>query len=183
VNAPGHVPALVTVLFLGLIVWRMYIRLRRNVGRQRLTVRRPLIILLIYPLIAVLLTVSVSTQPATSLGLLALLGGIAVGVGLGIHGLRLTRFEVTPAGLFYTPNAHIGIALSLLFMARVAYRLIQVGPQLLDSTAASGAPLPVVTPLTLLALGPLIGYYTTYSIGLLRWRASVATSQATAGSV
>ena len=46
------------------------------------------------------------------------------------HGARrcmesaTTKFEVTPQGMFYTPNAHIGIALSLLFVGRVIYRMV-----------------------------------------------------------
>ena len=52
--------------------------------------------------------------------------GLAAGALLGVFGLRRTTFEPTPQGLYYTPNAHLGIALSLLFIARIAYRLVEV---------------------------------------------------------
>lgn len=55
------------------------------------------------------------THPTT----LLVPAGIAA---LGVYGLRLTRFERTPTGLFYTPNAHLGIALSLLLVLRLGYR-------------------------------------------------------------
>ena len=44
------------------------------------------------------------------------------GVGLVWWELRLTKFKKSAAGYFYTPNAHIGIALSLLLVARLGYR-------------------------------------------------------------
>ena len=104
------------------------------------------------------------------MALLALGGGLLVGVSLGFYGLRNTRFEKTPQGLFYTPSAHVGIALSLLLAGRIIYRLIQVEGMF------GGAPAPpanyATTPLTLLIFGTLAGYYVTYAIGLLRWRHS-----------
>jgi hypothetical protein len=174
-NAPLHTPMLLTAVFLGLVLWRLYRRLRHAVGRQHLTPRRPWIIVILYPLLTVFLVLSAATQ---LLALAALLGGAATGVGLGVWAFRLTRFEVTPAGLYYTPNTHIGIALSLLFLARVVYRLTTAGPALLLAGSHAGAGLAPLPPLTLLTLGPLAGYYTTYSIGLLRWRWRVHSRQA-----
>ena len=54
--------------------------------------------------------------------------GVVGGAALGRLGLRLTRFEQTPLGLFYTPNAHLGVALSLLFLGRLIYRVFQLSP-------------------------------------------------------
>jgi hypothetical protein len=87
-----------------------------------------------------------------------------------------TKFEVTPEGLFYTPNAHIGIALSVLFVGRVVYRMFVLystnpyAPQSPDDFAAS--------PLTLAIFGLLAGYYVTYAIGLINWRKRVEQSPA-----
>jgi len=49
---------------------------------------------------------------------LTLVAGAGFGAALGLYGLRLTKFEQTAQGLFYTPSAHLGIALSLLFVGR-----------------------------------------------------------------
>ena len=94
--------------------------------------------------------------------------------------MRLTRFEVTPAGLFYTPNAYLGAALSVLLIARIAWRYAQIyaaqGP--LDASPAEFGR----SPLTLLIFGMLAGYYTVYSAGLLRWsRSAGPTLPASAG--
>ena len=159
-------PSLVVPVGIGaLILWRFYSRVRRMVGRQRLSSVRPWITVSVFPLVTVLL---VSVSIAQPMSPLALAGGIVVGVCLGVYGLRKTRFEKTPQGLFYTPNAHLGVALSLLLLGRIIYRLIQVylaaesaaGPQLNSAT----------TPVTLLIFGTLAGYYFTYAVGLLRWQ-------------
>lgn len=181
-NHATSAPAITYTLIIGLIVivWRLYIRFRRSVGRQLFRARRPWISVILFPLLTVFMTLTLVSVNA-QLALLALLGGAAVGVGLAIYGLRLTRFEVTPGGLYYTPNAHIGIALSLLFIGRIAYRFLQMGGMFPGTGASmSGAPPSPGwnSPFTLLFFGPLAGYYTTYAIGLLRWRASLTTPAA-----
>jgi hypothetical protein len=159
-------PSLVVPIGIGaLVLWRFYSRARRMVGRQQLSNVRPWITVSVFPLLTVFLAVASIAQPMSPLALSA---GIVVGICLGVYGLRKTRFEKTPQGLFYTPNAHLGIALSLLLLGRIIYRLIQVyqasgstaGPQVNYAT----------TPVTLLIFGTLVGYYVTNAVGLLRWQ-------------
>jgi hypothetical protein len=168
-NGPGHPSILISTLIVALILWRLYARFRRSVGRQHLSKVRPWITVSVFPILIALFVLGSFHVP---MALLALLGGTAVGIGLGIFGLRLTRFEVTPTGLYYTPSAHLGIALSLLLVARVGWRFIVQGGLL----PPPGTPPQPNSPLTLLVFGALAGYYTAYAIGLLRWRQSVVTS-------
>lgn len=100
--------------------------------------------------------------------LLWLAFGLSFGTLLGVFGLRKTKFEPTPLGLFYTPNVHLGIALSLLFVARILYRLVEV--YVLDPHGPHGMGDFARTPLTLGVLGLLGGYYVVYAVGLVRWR-------------
>ncbi len=160
---------LIVLAFAALVVWRVYARIRRVVGRQRLSKVRPWITLVVFPLIFALLLATNLAHPATAVSALA---GAAVGAGLGVLGTRLTKFEVTPAGLFYTPNAHLGIALSLLLVLRLAWRFV-----VLQTGAAHADPQAMQigsNPLTMAIFGTLAGYYVTYAIGLLRWRARVS---------
>ena len=170
-------PSVVVPIGIGaLVLWRFYSRVRRMVGRQQLSNVRPWITVCVFPVLTVLLAIASIAQPMSPL---ALSGGIVVGVCLGIYGLRKTRFEKTPQGLFYTPNAHLGIALSLLLLGRIIYRLIQV------YQVSESAPGPQVnyatTPLTLLIFGTLVGYYVTYAVGLLRWQRESAKSDDSSG--
>jgi hypothetical protein len=89
-------------------------------------------------------------------------GGIVLGGILGMVGLRLTKFETTDQGHFYTPNTHIGIALSVLLVGRMLYRLWVIG----DMTEASHQPQLFQSPLTYFIFGLTIGYYLVYRIGL-----------------
>ncbi len=157
-------PQLVAILVMSpLIGWRMYSRIRRMVGRQRSTSVRPWIPVIAFPILLCLVAIASMTHPAA---LAALLGGIVAGVMLGIYGLKLTKFEKTEEGLFYTPNAHLGIALSLLLVGRLIYRVVQVST--IANANSFGS-----SPMTIAILGMLGGYYVTYAIGHLLWRSRI----------
>ena len=159
-------PATITLLVaVPLILWRVYSRVRRMVGRQRLSKVRPWITVVVFPMIVALLLLATLTHPERLAWLAA---GLAGGALLGVYGLRKTRFEATPQGLFYTPNAHLGIALSLLLVGRIAYRFIEV--YALDPGIAHTPQDFARSPLTLSVFGLLAGYYIAYAIGLIRWR-------------
>ncbi|MFT3906568.1 MAG: DUF1453 family protein [Steroidobacteraceae bacterium] len=158
-------PTTVTYLIAApLIVWRMVVRVRRMIGRQHYSRVRPWITLSVFPLLLLWLAYVARTHAQA---LEALGAGLVLGVIMGILGLRHTRFEATPQGLYYTPNAHLGIALSAIFAARVLYRMIQLGG--VTPGAAEPGSLYSGSPLTLAVFGLLAGYYVTYAIGLLRW--------------
>src|SRR6266478_2254901 len=155
---------IVLAILAPLLVWRLYARFRRMTGRQRLSRVRPRITLIIFPIIVLLLAYAAHWHFER---LLWLAGGLVVGSLLGVYGLRQTRFESTPQGLFYTPHAHLGIALSLLLVCRLLYRLIELYG--LDTAAPRGAPEFAQSPLTLAIFGLLAGYYIVYAVGLVRW--------------
>jgi hypothetical protein len=158
---------IILLVLIPLLVWRMYSRFKRMVGRQQLSRVRPWITLVVFPLIIVMLGIATLSHPE---GLWLLAAGLFAGTLLGIFGLTRTKFESTAQGLFYTPNAHLGIALSLLFMARIAFRLVQLftaDPQALQHGTDGFAR----SPLTLCVFGLLAGYYVAYAIGLLRFGA------------
>jgi hypothetical protein len=166
-------PTTITLLVVApLLVWRIYVRFRRMSGRQRLSRVRPWITLILFPTIVLLLAYATHWH-FERLSWLA--GGLVFGSLLGVYGLRQTRFESTPQGLFYTPHAHLGIALSLLFVGRIVYRLIEL--YVLDTTASHGAPQFAQSLLTLAIFGVLAGYYFAYAVGLARWRNRVVRAE------
>jgi hypothetical protein len=166
-QAPGP-STLALLIIVPLLAWRVYSRFRRMVGRQRLSRVRPWITLAIFPMLVLLLTFASLTHPQR-LGWLG--AGLALGAALGVYGLRRTRFEPTPEGFFYTPNAHLGIALSLLFVGRILYRLVEV--HAFEPAGPAATQDFVRSPLTLAVFGLLAGYYIAYAIGLVRWRSRV----------
>ena len=149
-----------TLVFGGLIAWGIYRRVRRNIGRQPLRPTRIIISLVVLTLISVLLTFISLEFPKLLLGVGA---GVALGVALGFVGLRLTKFETTDQGHFFTPNTHIGIVLSVLFVGRIAYRFIVAG----NAATTQNPAMPFQSPLTLFIFGLTVGYYIVYQIGIL----------------
>lgn len=149
----------VPLLFGGLIAWSIYRRIRRNIGRQRLRPVRAIISLVILSLVSLLFLAASVQLPKLLFGIG---GGLALGALLGFLGLRLTKFETTSEGHFYTPNTSIGVALSLLFVGRMLYRFWI----LRDTDATSGPPQLFHSPLTFLIFGLIAGYYFVYYLGL-----------------
>jgi len=163
--APG---ALTLAILVPLIAWRVYARFRRMVGRQRLSRVRPWITLTIFPLLILLLLWTARFDMEREGWLLV---GLAVGAGLAVFSHGLTRFEATPEGLFYTPNAPLGIALTILMVGRLGYRMYEVwtlAPGVVRNNTEF-----IRSPLTLAIFGVLAGYYVAYAIGLVRWRFAV----------
>jgi len=174
----AHPSMLISLGVIALVAWRLYARMRRLVGRQTLSRVRPWVTAVVFPVLVVALLLGSLAHPVNALTLLA---GAGLGVALGVYGLRLTTFEATPQALFYTPNAHLGIALSLLMFGRVAYRMAQLYGVVASASAAAPTEF-FRSPLTLAIFGTLAGYYATYAIGLLRWRRRVGVTPATAAS-
>jgi len=165
-------PALLSVV----VVWALYRRFRRNIGRQAVDVRRLRIRVGIFVLLGALVPL-VAARDMSLLG--ALLGGMAGGAGLAYFGLQHTKFEATDAGRFYTPHTYIGLFVSALFLARVAFRILTVHVNT-DATAFSNqTPLAAYqkSPLTLAILGVLIGYYVLFYMGVLRKSRNLAISK------
>jgi hypothetical protein len=149
-----------------LILFVLYRRFRSVFSRQLLQPSRLKIRIASLSLVTLLL-VARSTHSAN----LAAAGvtGFAAGAALAYLGLRLTRFDVMPGGIFYTPNAYIGVALSALLLSRLAYRFKVLYPSMQAAHAESGDPFAAFqrSPLTLALFGIVIGYYLAYCIGLL----------------
>ena len=152
---------LVPALVIPFIAWRVYMRARRNIGRQPFKPARLQVSIAVFSLVLVIFAYFGLPHPNT---LLALGGGVAVSVGLSWWGLHLTKFEDTPQGKFYTPNTALGLAVTALFIGRIVYRMITL-PSVADGTLA--APQPFQSPLTFFLFGVSAGYYIVYSIGVL----------------
>ena len=153
------------LLLAPVLVWRVYKRLKEMLARQRSIVSRHYTGALVFAAMILVAAAELLSQPPAQawpgLGWLAL--GTAAGIGYGVWGLRLTRFENDTC--YYTPNARLGMVIAMLFFARVMY----IG---VDLYANRGGAAQAFTgsPVTLLALGLTAGYFGSYSVGLLLWR-------------
>jgi hypothetical protein len=170
-------PILVGVLFL----WSMYRRVRRSFGRQPVQEGRLMVRAGLFVVVGGLI-LFYSTRDLSLLAPMVI--GIAGGTLLGFVGLRHTKFESTAAGRFYTPHTYIGLFVTALFVVRIVIRYVNVyaNPHL---TGPPQNPLAAYqnNPLTLGALGVVVGYYVFFNVGvLLRSRASTAIAADTTDS-
>jgi hypothetical protein len=144
----------------GLFAWSIYCRIKRNIGRQKLRPRRIIFSFVIFILVGFLIVTAALHTQNTNL-LFGFGGGLLLGAVLGFLGLRLTKFETTSEGHFYTPNTYIGSALSLLLVGRIVYNYWRNGGFMPDPNHP-----PVQSPLTYFIIGLTFGYYIVYYVGL-----------------
>src|ERR1700733_14665073 len=161
-------PKLITpILMVAVVAWAIYRRVRRTIGRQPLQPRRMQTRMAVLTLIGVI-TLAFSFRDIELAGALA--AGAAAGAALGYFGWRHTKFETTPQGQFYTPHLFIGLAVTLLFLGRLAYRFIFLYPGMQAAAKVNESPFAAYqkSPLTLAIFGIVIGYYVAYYAGVIR---------------
>jgi hypothetical protein len=154
---------LISVVLGVYVLSRLYFRLRRTVGLQQFRRNWLLFYIIFYGIATVGLALLSGGRPKLMLGWIA---GLLPGILLGLLSLRLTRFEITEKGRCYTPNAHIGVSLSLLFLGRLTYRVIAIYTNL--SLRGHRPPAWGQSALTDFIFELLAGYYIAYSAGILR---------------
>jgi hypothetical protein len=144
----------------------IYRRVRRNIGRQRVQPMRMRTRIILLGVIGALSLAGATRNLPLLEGMLA---GVAAGVALAWFGLRHTQFERTDAGNFYTPHTWIGVAVSALFLGRIAYRFMIVYPHAHAASQAGANPFAAYqkSPLTMAIFGAVIGYYIAYYAGVL----------------
>ncbi len=168
-------------LIAALVVFAIYRRFRRNFGRQPL---RPARMTVRIVLLAVVLCLLLPTALRSAQFLAAQLLGAALGVGLGVWGAQRTRFLTRGGRLHYVPHTYTGIAVSLLFLGRLAFRVVQVyssahaahaagaafaGAQAADPSQTMAPASMVKSPLTVGVYFVLAGYYLYYYSWML-WK-------------
>lgn len=164
---PAHLTNYLVMLpILAWIVWR---RVSRQFGRQPIRRKRMVFRIVVFVFVGGLLALSGFHRIALAEGLA---GGALIGGAIGLLGLRLTRFETDPVkGDCYVPNPWIGALLTALLLGRLAWRLLVAWPQMQQQAALPPGAMPsmgyAASPLTMLMIGLLVGYYIVYFSGLL----------------
>lgn len=157
------------VAVLAFVVWR---RVSRSFGQQRIRRKAMIFRIGVFAFLGCVLALAGFHKFALLEGLV---GGVLIGAAIGTVGLRLTRFETDPIkGDCYVPNPWIGALLTVLLLGRLAWRFMVLAPVLQQASAAAqagGQNMPMAgytsSPLTMLVIGLLIGYYIVYFTGLL----------------
>jgi hypothetical protein len=168
-------PKLITpILLAALLVFAVVRRTRRTFGRQPVRAKRMGFRVVVFALVGALAAVGAARDPSI-LG--ALISGVAAGALLGYVGLRQTRFEVTSDGRFYTPHTYIGLIVTVLFVGRLAYRLLSAPSGAAFAAASQGQSFNYhQSPLTMAIFGVLLGYYLVFYLGVLHKTKKLASA-------
>ncbi|HEY6451321.1 MAG TPA: hypothetical protein VIX87_01840 [Steroidobacteraceae bacterium] len=167
-----HLKLVTPLLLVAVVLWSIYRRVRRNVGRQPVQARRLQFRIGVLAVVGALVLFAAAREPRL-VG--ALVGGMACGALLAYVSLQRTKFEFTEQGRFYTPHTYIGLLITALFLGRVLYRIVfmqQYGSGHLYGPAGAPGSGPFGaaqrSPLTLATFGVVVGYYILFNIGVLR---------------
>ena len=116
----AHLPMtsaqLAPAIVLPLVIWRVYVRVRRNIGRQPLRLRQLKVRTVMWSMILAGFAIAAAGHPRALIGLGA---GIAASVGHAYFGVRLTKFETVGDATYFVPNTIIGVGLSMLVVGRI----------------------------------------------------------------
>jgi phosphate/sulfate permease len=152
------------ILLVPVLVWRIYQRLKSQMTRQRSIMSRHYTGLLVFGAMVLVVLTQLLDRP---LSLAALALGAIAGLGLGIHGVRKTRFEDTPEGYYFTPPMRQGILVAMLLVARVIYLGIEI---YMNQGSSRPTPRFSDSEATMFCVGLTGAYFATFSASLMRWR-------------
>lgn len=102
------------------LVQRIYLRVRRSIGWQTLSPRKMRIFTVIFCIVGLIF---LAEGALSAISLISDAAGIGIGIALAYFGASLTRFEYREGRWHYRPNIWIGGVVSVLFLARLAYRI------------------------------------------------------------
>ena len=162
-----------TLALSAVIMLVLYRRGRRLVARQKFSAPRLCFRLALLATITTMLFIVLSLARG-----LVPLAGLAAGATIAGFSVVLTRFESIEGELHFTPNRYLGLAVLSLFIGRMLYRLVTVVA--VRQTVGDDADPVSLASLETLRSSPtmsgvlfmLLGYYLTYSAGVLvrGWR-------------
>jgi Na+/proline symporter len=158
------ITTLALIVLMPVLVWRIYSRLKKQMTRTRSIMSRHYTGVLVFGALLLVPLASLAHRPYA---LVALVGGGAMGILLGLYGLRRTRFEDTDEGYYFTPDQRLGVLVGMVLVARIIYLGIEI---YLNQGSNQPNPRFSDSPVTMYCLGLTAGYFAAYSAGLMRWR-------------
>jgi hypothetical protein len=157
-------PSTLSPLLLTVAVGFAYVRrIRRSFGKQPYHSTRTYVRMALLALACAGLLFAAATLPVAGVAL-AIVVGLVAGGALGAFAVLHTQVEAVDGARWYTPNPWIGGALSLLLVARLAWRY---GSGAFSQGAANAAQ--NASPLTLGIAATLVAFYLVNGAGIA-WR-------------
>ncbi|WDL95724.1 CcdC protein domain-containing protein [Alicyclobacillus sp. ALC3] len=158
------------IIFVLLVAFALYRRVRRTVGFQKFVRSRLVTRMVLFGVVGVLILAAAVVYPTVYVYDAI---GALIGAGIAYYAIRTTAFERRSGEWYYRPHPWIGVILIVLFVGRLAFQVYQ--DSALISSAASGqaanqAQLSAYAhePITAGIFFILIAYYIVYFAFLIR---------------
>ncbi|MEW9701177.1 hypothetical protein [Paenibacillus sp. SI8] len=151
-----------------IVVLIIYRRTRRAIGFQRLSTRRLKFRLTLFSILGIIIFLFGFVHPIHFIGYAV---GLAAGVGLGLLAIRHTRFEHRSDGWYFRTHLWIEIAVLVLFLGRIAYRIVFIAAAPNSSYTSMNPADPsqfMRDPVTAGVFFIIVSYYVLYFSYLLR---------------
>lgn len=165
------ISVLLPVILIGFAIYR---RVRRTIGFQKLQPRRLRFRAALFAILGLLILALAVYHPIQLVGDAV---GLAGGLTLAYYGIRHLRFEKREEGWFYRTHGTVEAVVLVLFIGRIAYRIIEtmlVNPGAFSGAGAGGGaganPYGDFSrdPLTSAVFFVLVSYYIRFYMHLLR---------------
>jgi drug/metabolite transporter (DMT)-like permease len=157
----------IKVVFIALIalfiLYRIYLRLRRNVGWQWLNSRRLQVSTAVLTLLGITM---VALGASRTSSLISDAAGIVIGLILAYYGSATTRFNQREKRLYYLPNTWIGAIVTALFFGRILYRIYDAAT--LSRVHSTGEAQVIFGGWSAGLMLVMVSYYVAYNLFLLR---------------
>jgi len=158
-----HLPLALAWLIAPLFAWRVMVRLRRLLARQRFSEFEQYLRVAGLSVLVVFVGIVAFAERRA---FWALAAGLAVGALLGALGVRLTKFDPHAGVTYFRPNRWLGMGFALLLLGRVGWRLWLGPDDGLEGWSVDGF---VRNPSTMLLFGLFSAHLWVYALGLIYW--------------
>ena len=149
------------------IVYRVYLRVRRSIGWQQLNTGKLKVSAIILTLLGIIHVALGASQPVS---LLSDAAGIVIGGILAYFGAAMTQFEQREGRWHYRPSTWIGGIVTVLFFARILYRIYDMFAMTSSNggLSASNSLQTVTGGWTAGLMLVMFSYYVAYNIIIMR---------------
>ncbi|MFD2616010.1 CcdC protein domain-containing protein [Terrilactibacillus laevilacticus] len=113
----------VVIIIVGLILFSIFRRIRRNIGWQPLNARKLLLRTIMFGIIGLVFFSESIFHPVI---IISDVSGIVIGMILSYYSMVVTRFEQREGQWFYFPSTWIGSFVIAIFFGRMIYRVYQL---------------------------------------------------------
>jgi hypothetical protein len=158
-----HLPLAFGWMVLPFFAWRVVVRLRRLLLRQRFSLLEQYLRVAGLSALVVFVAIVAFAERAA---FWSLVGGLAAGALFGALGVRLTQFDPHSGVTYFKPNRWLGMAFALLLLGRIGWRL-WLGPD--DPDANWSLDGFVRNPSTMVLFGLFSAHLWVYALGIIYW--------------